>query len=121
MIDANANRAREGLRVLEDIARFALDRADLAESAKHLRHDIASAVSHAEGSAVRRLAARDVEGDVGTRISTPTEFRRTGWRDIALAAAARAAEALRVLEESAKLLANPDAAARLEQCRYRTY
>lgn len=121
MIDANANRAREGLRVLEDIARFALDRADLAESAKHLRHDCAAAVWDAAGDPTRRLVARDVESDVGTRISTPAEFRRAGWRDLALAAAARATEALRVLEESAKALAKLDAAARLEQCRYRTY
>lgn len=121
MMDANANRAREGLRVMEDIARFVLDRGDLSAVAKQIRHDAADAVAQASGNSVARLASRDVEGDVGTSISTPSEARRGGWRDLALAAAGRTTEALRVLEESAKMLGHPDAAARIEQCRYRTY
>ncbi len=121
MIDANANRAREGLRVMEDIARFVLDRGDLSAAAKQIRHDLADAVSQAAGTSFARLASRDVEGDVGTSISTPSESRRGGWHDLALAAAGRTTEALRVLEESAKMLGQPDAAARIEQCRYRTY
>ena len=121
MIDANANRAREGLRVMEDIARFVLDRGDLSSTAKHIRHDLADAVAQATGNPLGRLASRDVEGDVGTSISTPSESRRDGWRDLALAAAGRTTEALRVLEESAKMLGQPDAATRIEQCRYRTY
>jgi thiamine-phosphate pyrophosphorylase len=121
MMDANANRAREGLRVLEDIARFVLDRGDLSATAKQIRHDLAQAVAQASGGAVARLASRDVEGDVGTSISTPSEARRGGWRDLALAAAGRATEALRVLEESAKMLGRTEAALTLERCRYRAY
>jgi len=121
MMDANANRAREGLRVMEDIARFVLDRGDLSSTAKHIRHDLADAVAQATRDPLGRLASRDVEGDVGTSISTPSEARRGGWRDLARAAAGRTSEALRVLEEAAKMLDQPDAAARIEQCRYRTY
>ena len=40
IIDANLNRAREALRVIEDHARFALDDADAAATTKRLRHDL---------------------------------------------------------------------------------
>jgi thiamine-phosphate pyrophosphorylase len=43
LIDANLNRAREGLRVLEDLARFELDDAALSERAKQIRHGIRTA------------------------------------------------------------------------------
>ena len=39
-MDANANRAREALRVLEDAARFALDDADLSARLKAIRHGL---------------------------------------------------------------------------------
>ncbi|MBC22660.1 MAG: thiamine phosphate synthase, partial [Phycisphaerae bacterium] len=40
VIDANANRAREGLRVLEDAARFCLEDVQLTTQAKTLRHRV---------------------------------------------------------------------------------
>ena len=72
IIDANANRAREGLRVLEDIARFMLDRGDLTELAKRLRHEVTAAIGALGIDPVRGLAARDTSGDVGTGVSTPS-------------------------------------------------
>jgi thiamine-phosphate pyrophosphorylase len=41
ILDANANRAREALRVIEDYARFALDDERVCGSLKQLRHDFA--------------------------------------------------------------------------------
>lgn len=121
LLDANANRAREGLRVLEDLARFVLDRGDLSELSKRLRHEITASIDLIQPDALLRLASRDTPGDVGTDISTPAEFRRTSAGSIASAAAARATEALRCLEEAAKGLGRIDAASRLEQARYATY
>lgn len=121
LLDANANRAREGLRVLEDLARFVLDRGDLSEVAKRLRHEVTAAMESVEPDAVRRLAARDTPGDVGTTLSTPGELERPSLRSVASAAAARATEALRCLEESAKGLGHAAAARRVEQVRYATY
>ena len=40
IIDANLNRAAEGLRVLEDIARLGLNDASLSERLKTLRHEL---------------------------------------------------------------------------------
>ena len=62
LIDANGNRAAEGLRVLEDIARFLFDDARCAGLAKDLRHRVRQLIPAVA------VAARDVTGDVGTTI-----------------------------------------------------
>lgn len=57
ILDANLNRAREALRVMEDIARFALNDAALSGELKAIRHDLREAVEtlmpgwHAAGGA----------------------------------------------------------------------
>ena len=126
IIDANANRAREALRVMEDAARFILDDADLSARLKGLRHDLASAL----GDGARELAWRDTPGDVGTAIATASEYRRESVREVVVAAAKRLTEALRSIEEYAKASAlNPDRQGRggpilpaaVEQLRYRAY
>ena len=45
ILDAAANRGREGLRVIEDYVRFVLDDPHLTELCKQLRHDLAAALS----------------------------------------------------------------------------
>ena len=118
MIDANANRAREALRVLEDYARFGLNDDTLCTQLKALRHGLLDALRliHIDDA----LLARDTLGDVGTSVKTAAEFQRTGLADIVIAAAKRLSEALRVLEESAKTI-NRDAAASIEKIRYQGY
>jgi len=119
IIDANANRAREGLRLLEELARFQLDDPNLTEQFKSLRHALAEALSLLPISALDRLNARDTPGDVGTSISTAAERERRSVDSLAAAAAARSSEALRVLEETSKLLAS--SGTRFETLRYRLY
>src|ERR1700690_502006 len=74
ILDAAANRAREGLRVVEDWVRFALDDAHLTGCLKQIRHDLANALAGI--SWAERLAARETQADVGTGITTPSEHRR---------------------------------------------
>jgi len=50
IIDANLNRAREALRVMEEHARFGLDDAGLSAAIKEVRHALAKAVVGLEGS-----------------------------------------------------------------------
>ncbi len=113
VLDANANRASEGLRVLEDIARFILDHKDLSARLKQLRHDIRQAIP------AQAQLRRDTEADVGTSTSTEQEMQRSSLCDLISANAKRAQEALRVLEEHAKLSALN--AAVFEQARYQAY
>ncbi len=102
-VDANANRAREALRTLEDVARFVLDDAALAGEAKRLRHGLREVL----GDATVLAAHRDTPGDVGTTHTTSEEASRADLRAIVAAAGKRLGEALRVLEEFAKLPAVP--------------
>jgi thiamine-phosphate pyrophosphorylase len=115
LIDANGNRAAEGLRVLEDVARFLLDDAALAGLAKQLRHQLRQALP--EDAA----ADRDTGGDVGTALSADGEMERRRLVDLVRANAARVCEALRAAEEGCKLAAAPGSAGVLEQLRYRAY
>jgi len=118
VIDAAANRAREGLRVVEDYLRFVLDDRFLTEQLKDLRHELTAAISRFPLG--ERLAARETQADVGTAITTSAEGRREELAQVLAANFTRVQEALRSLEEFAKLL-DPDASASLKQIRYRAY
>ncbi|MBA3701004.1 MAG: thiamine phosphate synthase [Planctomycetes bacterium] len=115
LIDANGNRAAEGLRVLEDVARFLLDDALLGELAKTHRHAVRAAIPPTA------IAARDTAGDVGTTITASDEMRRARLVDLVRANAARVQEALRTCEEALKLTGQSAAAAALEAARYAVY
>ncbi len=118
ILDANVNRAREALRVIEDYARFECDDADAAAAVKHCRHRLRRIVELVGGDAL--LAARDITNDVGTTIKTGGELERAASADVVRAAFARAQEATRVLGEYAKLV-SAQAAALAEEIRYDTY
>jgi thiamine-phosphate pyrophosphorylase len=118
ILDAAANRAREGLRVVEDFARFELDDVHLTRELKECRHELASALN--EAGLGDWLAARDTPGDVGTRVSTPAESVRTSPLHVAQANFKRLQEALRSLEEYGKCV-SPQLGRRCEAIRYRVY
>ncbi len=141
-LDAAANRAREGLRVVEDFVRFSLDDAHLSRLLKELRHELTERLSDLDRFGL--IAARDTLGDVGTRIKTPHEQTRLLPINVVVANCRRVEEALRTLEEFSKLLlghaaagpsgeestnskrsrprlADPRLPAHLEQLRYRLY
>jgi thiamine-phosphate pyrophosphorylase len=98
LIDANLNRLSEGLRLLEDVARFILNDATLSSRLKALRHDL---LIKTESFQQTLLTARDAEGDV-TAFSKET-MSRSDVNDVVTANARRVTESLRVLEEFAKL------------------
>ena len=66
MLDAAANRAAEGLRVVEDYTRFVLDDAHLTGAFKELRHELAAVLAGVPGFEEGRFSARDTLRDVGT-------------------------------------------------------
>jgi thiamine-phosphate pyrophosphorylase len=119
IIDANFNRSREALRVMEEYARFVLDDKAATAQLKSLRHELTAAIN-AIAPVGQRLAARDTAGDVGTTLAVPPEQHRADALAVFDSAAARLAESLRALEEFGKIV-DPQAAARLEACRYRGY
>lgn len=118
ILDANFNRAREALRVMEDYARFVLNDSAGSRSVKELRHELAALAQRLPADAL--LSARDTGGDVGVQITTEAETHRESARDVCVAAGKRLSEALRVLEEYGKTI-NPPFAAAIEALRYRGY
>src|SRR2546421_10836763 len=93
ILDANFNRAREALRVLEDYARFVLDDAFLSGQLKQLRHDLATALASLPAGLL--LEARDTLHDVGTALSTKQELERGSIVAVVAANMKRLQEALR--------------------------
>jgi thiamine-phosphate pyrophosphorylase len=114
ILDANLDRAREGLRILEEWCRFGLNNAQMANECKQLRQEIAAWHS------VELRAARDTQGDIGTELSHPHEEERSSIKALLLANFCRVQEALRVLEEYGKLY-HPDMGKACKQMRYRVY
>jgi thiamine-phosphate pyrophosphorylase len=119
MIDANLNRTREGLRVMEDCARFGIDDESLAERLKSTRHELRRGTESLPLRQDALVASRDTESDVGTSITTSAEQARSGMRDLVSAGAKRATEALRVIEEAVKSLG--ESGSTFESIRYRVY
>ena len=118
VIDASANRACEALRVIEDFVRFVRNDPFLTETLKTLRHRMVQNVL--TFSLPQRLAYRETLADVGTRISTKTEFHRASLESVLDANFSRLQEALRSLEEFSKLT-RPQSAEEFEQIRYASY
>ena len=94
--DANINRLKEGIRVVEDIMRYRDNNKTLSKQLKELRHK--ATIKETK----ELLTHRDSINDV-LRPSTKSELTRTDIKSIILANFKRAEESARVLEELFKL------------------
>jgi len=97
LLDANLNRLREGIRVVEDIYRYIFNDKEIASQLKILRHN--SRIEQYN----ELLDSRDIKNDV-LKVSTPSEQNRSGLLSIVIANFKRAQESARVLEEFGKLI-----------------
>ena len=114
LLDANLNRAREGLRVIEDVARFLYNDKKLSQKLKNLRHDLSKVTRKVYP---RLVKSREPGKDVGLTIK---EGKRSNLKDILFANFRRVEEAIRVLEEFSRLI-SADAGDRLKRIRFRIY
>lgn len=119
-LDANANRAREGLRVAEDVARFFWNDGLLTAEIKKIRHGVTKAERSLFAAAENRLLARDVKGDTGRKTREVSEKSRRNSGDLFRANLKRSQEALRSLEEFAKVLGCTEAE-QFKRLRYAAY
>lgn len=101
VLDANFNRSKEALRVIEDIFRFILENDGLRRKSRALRHSLDS-ISKKEIFR-KAILLRNSKGDLGKR-SDHLELNRKNYQDILYANFQRAKESLRVLEEFFKLI-----------------
>jgi len=100
-VDANINRAMEGIRVCEDIMRFCLHRTDFSTRLKAIRHRVAEAARRFNQGLL--LHGRDVEADAQKFIDLDGGRTRESLADLFAANLHRAMEAVRSLEEFGKL------------------
>ncbi|MFK8183136.1 MAG: thiamine phosphate synthase [Phormidesmis sp.] len=114
ILDANLDRAREGMRILEEWCRFGLNDETTTARFKHLRQSVA------QWHTPDIRLARDTPGDLGTALTHPQEARRESLTNVLQANFARVQEALRVLEEYGKLY-SADMSAACKQMRYELY
>jgi thiamine-phosphate pyrophosphorylase len=118
LIDMNLNRASEGLRTVEDIARLVRRDASVAAAMKSLRHELQLAVQELPRSS--RLASRSTHRDAGTQSTESSEQSRLGFQQIVSSASERTTQSLRVLEETLKLI-DHTIAEKVKQLRYVAY
>jgi len=117
VIDANANRAAEGLRVVEEYARFVLGDPHLCRRFKRLRHWLTESL---RGTELDRVSMRNATGDVGRTIQVDAEYQREAVASVAAASLNRVQQAMRCLEEYGKQIDDRIAKA-CEQIRYECY
>ncbi len=111
--DANLNRLKEGVRVVEDLMRYLHNNKELSKKLKSIRHlavyeNIDALLEH-----------RDSINDV-LRSSTQSELQRADIKSIIVANFKRAQESARVLEELFKLQSVQDSE-NFKHIRYELY
>lgn len=113
VIDANLNRLREGIRVIEDINRYYKNDETICRTLKTLRHSCK--VSNYKTI----LASRDAQDDV-LRPTQDVELEREALEDVLIANYKRAQESARSLEEVYKI-EEPVLSEHFKQVRYNLY
>ena len=113
VIDANLNRLKEGIRVIEDIARYVNNDKALASKLKNLRHQ--SNIDDLQNL----LASRDSINDV-LRPTVKSEMNRSNIESIIIANYKRGQESGRVLEEMYKII-DPELSEVFKNIRYELY
>ncbi len=118
IIDANFNRAREAIRVIEDFCRFALNSTILCGRAKELRHRLSRAIKQLDTG--RLLSCRDTVRDVGVGQIVQNQLARVDLNECLTAGFKRLSEALRSLAEATQTINGPIAGT-IEAIRYDAY
>jgi len=118
IVDANLNRGREAIRVVEEYCRFALNCESLWGQAKQLRHKLSKTAEKLDQN--KLLASRDVSADVGAGRIVADQFERKTVEDTCKAACKRLTEALRALAEMAQLF-DRQTANDFERLRFEAY
>ena len=110
-IDANLNRFKEGIRVVEDILRYEFN-SDLAKELKTIRH---IKIKNYEEIIKKRDSINDI-----LKTSIKEELKRDSLKDIIISNLKRAQESARVLEEIYKLI-DLDISEEFKKARYKLY
>ncbi len=117
IIDANINRAREGLRVIEESFRFIFEKKETADRLRSLRHEISRIPQVLGISPIKLLSSRESQRDIGGKRK---EKKRKDLQEIIASNFSRVEESIRVLEEYSRLL-NPKSTGKIKKIRFDLY
>ena len=117
VIDANFNRCKEGLRVVEDIFRFIIKQDALRKNLRKLRHSLDKIAQ--EKILKQAILSRDSKNDLGEKCDS-LEINRKDVNSLIYANLQRVKESLRVLEEFFKLII-PKHVSKIKKIRYEVY
>lgn len=115
ILDVNINRAREGLRVIEDYARFVLNDRELTGNIKTVRHIISKAIDRFD-----LVSSRDSEKDLGRAPAFDKKIKAKTLKNVIIANIVRVEESARVLEEFSKVI-YPESTVSFKKARFLLY
>ncbi len=119
VLDANINRLREALRVIEEYYRFFKNDAPVALTLKKLRHSVKEIELYLGREPL--LKGRNTFSDCFADKNRPEELQRENVTDILAASCKRAQEASRVIEEYAKITDYPEISEKAKTIRFSLY
>lgn len=119
IIDANLNRLREALRVIEEYFRFIKTDKAVSVELKKLRHSLEGLEKGFDAGAL--LGSRDTSTDPFAKEVREEEMGRKNGADIVVAGFKRAQEASRALEEYIKITDRPALAEKAKTVRFMLY
>lgn len=119
ILDANYNRTKEALRVLEDLTRFFLNDPRMTQDLKTYRHQVTRYMLALPISYRKLVMERDSEGDVG-RNHLIQDKKVAQLFDLVIANFKRSQESLRVLEEVLKVV-SPKYSTQVQSLRFKLY
>lgn len=117
IIDVNLNRAKEGLRIVEDIIRFILKDEKLTLKVKELRHKADEIFSYIKIEDL--LKNRDIESDFG-KDTDEQIYQRENIKEFIVANLKRVQESFRVIEEFSRLI-SPQLSKKYKESRFLSY
>ena len=119
VLDANLNRLREALRVIEEYYRFMDEREDVCITLKEMRHTLVQ-VEEELGKELL-LEHRDTATDCFAKETRPEELARAGIHGLLSANFKRGQEATRVIEEYSKIIVARAVPGMAKQVRFALY
>jgi len=119
ILDANLNRMREGLRIIEEYYRFIENNKELSITLKGLRHDLICIEQ--EVGRDNLLCNRDTATDCFSKENRPEELTRGDISDIVYASFKRTQEAARTIEEYAKIVGSAKSSQTAKTIRFSLY
>lgn len=119
IIDANLNRAAEGLRVVEDIARFYFNSEEFSRKLKFFRHRLRKKMLDLNP---KLIFLRDSKNDIGLTVSRQTRLDdKKNCLDLVSSNFKRIQEALRTIEENLKVVSQYKRSKSIEKLRFEIY